>query len=306
MNTTLQSSDKQPSRSSAPLARAAWWPAVTWILLAAYLGYVVVSSLTSLLPLSASAWLFTPVINALVIVHALRRWSWVTLLVFYATVFAVSTLIENIGVLTGVPFGNYYYTDILGPQLGLVPIAIGFTYVPAAYICWIIAEIVSGHAPTNRRIGARLTTALIAAVAMVFWDLGLDPLNSTVGQSWIWLDGGAYFGVPVVNFFGWFLTVACFTVPLSFFLATRATATPGASSRQFWLIPIFTYVVMGLSRVLMAPFASNDIVTDSRGVEWVVSDVIGASALVTIFTMWALAAYALTRITRAPEDSSAS
>ena len=280
----------------APLARARWWPAVTWILLATYLAYVVISSLTEWLPLSASAWLFTPVFNALVIIHALRRWSVGTLAVFYATVFAVSTAIENIGVLTGVPFGNYYYTEILGPQLGVVPIAIGFTYVPAAYISWMLAELVSGYAPTDRRVSARLTTAVIAAAAMVFWDLGLDPLNSTVNQSWIWVDGGAYFGVPVVNFFGWFITVLCFTVPLSFFLARRAQPESPQPARQFWLIPILTYVVMSLSRVLIAPIASPEKVVDARGVEWVISDVVQASALVTIFTMWALAAFALIRL----------
>lgn len=57
----------------APLANASWWSAVTWSLLVIYLMYVAISSLTDWLPLSASAWLFTPVINALVIVHALRR-----------------------------------------------------------------------------------------------------------------------------------------------------------------------------------------------------------------------------------------
>jgi putative membrane protein len=267
------------------------------MLVAAYAAYVVISSLTTLLPLSASAWLFTPVFNALVIVHALRRWAWSTLIVFYVTVFAISTVIENIGVLTGVPFGSYHYTEILGPQLGVVPIAIGFTYVPAAYICWILAEIISGYAPGDRRVNARVTTAVIAAVAMVFWDLGLDPLNSTIGKSWIWTDGGAYYGVPVVNYIGWFVTVLCFTVPLSFFLSSRQRQSDqSAASTTYWLIPIFTYAVMGLSRVIIAPFASQEIIVDARGVEWVTSDIIQGSALVTVFTMWMLAAYALVRV----------
>lgn len=289
--------ENQPVRATRPpFAHAKWWPAVTWVLLAIYLAYVVIASLTEWLPLSASAWLFTPVFNALVIIHALRRWSVGTLIVFYATVFVVSTAIENLGVVTGVPFGNYYYTEILGPQLGVVPIAIGFTYVPAAYISWLLAEVVSGYAPTDRRVSARVTTAVIAAAAMVFWDLGLDPLNSTINQSWIWVNGGAYFGVPVVNFLGWFITVLCFTVPLSFYLGRRAHPDAPHLTRQFWVIPILTYLVMSLSRVLIAPIASPETIEDARGVEWVISDIIQASALVTIFTMWALAAFALTRL----------
>jgi putative membrane protein len=42
---------------------------------------------------------------------------------------------------------------------------------------------------------------------MVAWDLSMDPVWSTVMHSWIWLQGGAYFGVPVSNFLGWYLTV---------------------------------------------------------------------------------------------------
>jgi uncharacterized membrane protein len=282
--------------TSAPLANASWWSAVTWSLLVIYLMYVAISSLTDWLPLSASAWLFTPVINALVIVHALRRWSVGTLVIFYVTVFVISTAIENIGVLTSYPFGEYFYTEILGPQLGLVPIAIGFTYVPAAYISWVVAEVVAGYAPTDRRVIARISTAVVASVAMVFWDLGLDPLNSTVNQSWIWINGGAYFGVPVLNFFGWFITVMCFTIPLSFFLSKRSSDTASSLTRDFWLIPILTYIVMGLSRVLIAPFAPETYVQDGRGVQWLVSDIVQGSALVTIFTMGALAAFALTRI----------
>jgi putative membrane protein len=289
---------RKDMKTSAPFANATWWPIVTWALLLIYLAYVVVSSLTDWLPLSASAWLFTPVINALVIVHALKRWSIGTLVIFYVTVFVISTAIENIGVLTGFPFGEYYYTEILGPQLGLVPIAIGFTYVPAAYISWVVAEVVAGSMQTDRKNFARITTAVVASVAMVFWDLGLDPLNSTVNKSWIWINGGAYYGVPILNFFGWFITVMCFTVPLSFFLAKRASGTANSLSRDFWLIPILTYIVMGLSRVLIAPFAAETYVQDGRGVQWLVSDIVQGSALVTIFTMGALAAFALTRVSR--------
>jgi uncharacterized membrane protein len=42
---------------------------------------------------------------------------------------------------------------------------------------------------------------------MVSWDLTIDPMMSTINGNWVWHDGGSYFGVPVSNFLGWYLTV---------------------------------------------------------------------------------------------------
>jgi uncharacterized membrane protein len=42
---------------------------------------------------------------------------------------------------------------------------------------------------------------------MVAWDLASDPVWATIVRAWVWRDGGVYFGVPLSNFFGWYLNV---------------------------------------------------------------------------------------------------
>lgn len=277
----------------------------TWALIALYLSYVVISSLTSLLPASASSWLFVPLINAIVIVHALRMWKPRRLIIFYVWVFAVSTLIENFGVLTGIPFGHYHYTEILGPQLGVVPIAIGFSYVPAAYFCWVIALLLTRKARNNKGVTTSLFTPLVASIAMVMWDLSLDPLNSTVGQSWIWENGGAYFGVPIINFVGWFVTVMAFFIPFALYLrrgeSKAATMSP-APSQQFWLQALIVYFVMGLSRVLMSFTVEHQAVTDPSGTVWDAAAIVQASGLITVFTMWALVLLGCIRVSQEEQN----
>ncbi|HEX7515483.1 MAG TPA: carotenoid biosynthesis protein [archaeon] len=49
-----------------------------------------------------------------------------------------------------------------------------------------------------------------AAFLMVMWDLGIDPTASTFLSEWVWQIPGACFGVPISNFFGWFLFVFIF------------------------------------------------------------------------------------------------
>lgn len=272
---------------------------LAWVLIGVYIAYVVVSSLTTWLPLSASAWLFVPVFNLIVIAHGIRMWSPLRLLGFYAWVFAVSTLIENIGVLTGIPFGNYHYTEILGPQLGVVPIAIGFSYVPAAYFSWVIAEMMTRRSLRAAQARTSLFTPVVASIAMVMWDLSLDPLNSTIGGSWIWENGGAYFGVPIVNFFGWFVTVMAFFVPFGLYLRRVESKTGQGlqpQPNQFWLQALAVYFTMGLSRVLMSFTAQHQLVTDANGTVWDTSAIVESSGLITMFTMWALVLFAGIRL----------
>ena len=88
------------------------------------------------LPAELNAPLFNLLLNAFVIVHALTLYRVWDVVAFYVVTLVVSFSLENIGVLSGFPFGSYYYSDALGPKLGEVPILIGFSYVGAAYASW--------------------------------------------------------------------------------------------------------------------------------------------------------------------------
>ena len=48
--------------------------------------------------------------------------------------------------------------------------------------------------------------AAVGALVMTAWDLAMDPMMSA-GEHWIWEVEGAYFGIPLQNYWGWWLTV---------------------------------------------------------------------------------------------------
>src|ERR1700694_5041353 len=65
---------------------------------------------------------------AFALFHGAVRYQWSGILIFLVMCLVVSNVLENTSILTGFPFGHYYYTSGLGPKLFLVPLAIGPAY----------------------------------------------------------------------------------------------------------------------------------------------------------------------------------
>lgn len=119
-----------------------------------------------------------------------------------ALVYVVSLSSELMGTTFGLPFGPYHYTDALGIKwLGRVP-----ALIPLSWFTMTIASFVL----TRRRLGARsrLTTVLVSALLLVAWDLALDPAMSRLTPYWVWGATGPYFGMPLLNLVGWYVTGA--------------------------------------------------------------------------------------------------
>ena len=51
-----------------------------------------------------------------------------------------------------------------------------------------------------------LTDAAVSDLARTTWDVIMDPIM-VAGGNWVWEKGGAYFGIPLQNFWGWWLTI---------------------------------------------------------------------------------------------------
>jgi putative membrane protein len=114
-------------------------------------------------------------------------------------------LIEQIGVTTSWPFGEYTYSSTLGAKLLSVPLVVPFAWVMIAHPCLVAA----------RRIG-KSWVFLYGALLMTAWDLFLDPLMVTAGR-WTWVVTGAHVPfqpeIPLSNTFGWLLsTMALMTI----------------------------------------------------------------------------------------------
>jgi hypothetical protein len=86
------------------------------------------------------------------------------------------------------------------------------------------------------RLGGRrygVASILVSGLAITAWDLFLDP-QMTQWKLWVWDQPGLYFGIPLVNFFGWFLGGALITA------AARPKAVP---DRPLLVVYTLTWVL---------------------------------------------------------------
>jgi putative membrane protein len=160
-------------------------------------------------------WLFS-------ICHATYTLGWRQALIFFALSAVISWLFEQVGVATGAIYGPYHYTDRLGIKLGHVPLLIPIAWFMMIYPSHVIANLIGTGKPTGD--GGSLIRIVwlsaLGAMTMTGWDVVMDPwMSAPPNSSWIWEQGGAYFGVPIQNFIGWLLTT--FTVYIVYRLIER-------------------------------------------------------------------------------------
>ena len=121
------------------------------------------------------------------------------IIAFILITLVISFTSEVIGVATGLIFGAYHYTDLLGPKLFGVPPMIQIGYLATGYASVMMGRIILSllRPVTGWEI---LAASLAGAFIMVSWDVAMDPYQSTATGDWIWHDGGSCFGVPMHNY----------------------------------------------------------------------------------------------------------
>jgi putative membrane protein len=181
---------------------------ITFALLLLYALITIYSIVASTLGIGSSRFI-TPLVTlagfAFAILHAGQREGWGRALRLLALVFIVSLLFESVGVATGWIYGPYHYTTQLGPKfLGLVPYLIPVAWFMMSYPSFVIADrlVPSGW----KRWQRILSVAALGGLVMTAWDLVMDPIM-VAGGNWVWDVKGAYFGIPLQNFWGWWLTI---------------------------------------------------------------------------------------------------
>ena len=190
----------------------------------------------------------TPLVSlvgfAFAMLHAGQREGWSRALRLLALVFGVSLLFESVGVATGLIYGPYHYTDKLGPLfLGLVPYLIPVAWFMMSYPSFVIADwlVPSGW----KRWQRLLCVAAVGGLVMTAWDLIMDPIMVSGGH-WIWDVQGAYFGIPLQNFWGWWLTV--FTTYALYLLISGRSAR--IAQAGFDRLALASYLVTALGLVI--------------------------------------------------------
>ena len=156
---------------------------------------------------------------------------------FFAVSAIVSYTMEELGVRTGMVYGPYHYSDMLGAKLGHVPILIPLAWFMMIYPSWMVARALLRGVDQSSALG-NIARAAIAACVMTAWDTVMDPGMAADGN-WVWEKGGAYFGVPLQNYFGWLLTTF-----LVYWIAGFLWRKPGKSAgltRIFEALPVIVY-----------------------------------------------------------------
>ena len=223
------------------------------------------------------------------IAHGRLVYGWRGIVTFFGICLVVGNAFENLSIRTGFPFGHYVFTELMGPKILAVPILLGVAYLGMAYLSWTLARLILGDARSPLTGSRLLTVPLIAAFVMTAWDFSMDPVWSTVLHAWTWFHGGAYFGVPVSNFLGWYLTAFVFYLLFALWWRGRELHNDCLFA-GFWKIAVVFYGVSAAGNlVLSIPRNTDVVVTDPAGVAWRVSDVTGTCALVSIFVMGAFA-----------------
>lgn len=127
-----------------------------------------------------------------------------------ASVLIATWGVEALGSATGFPFGEYTYTSKLQPQSGGVPWLIPIAWLMMLPPAWAVAASLTEGLRLRHQRNTRILFAGIAGLAFTVWDFYLDPQMVAYGL-WIWETPGGYFGIPWVNFAGWWLTSAVLT-----------------------------------------------------------------------------------------------
>lgn len=263
-----------------------------WALLAAYAVARVAQRFPGTIPMVAIVGLHVLLPLAFILIHGTAVYRLRGILTFIFLSLAIGNLFENLSILTGFPFGRYHFTEVMGPKIFDVPILLGLAYVGMGYISWTVARVILGDAGAPLSGSRLLTRPLVAAFVMVAWDFSQEAVWANLVHGWRWHDGGAYFGVPVSNFAGWYLTV--YLIYQVFALAVRVK--PATGNTGLWQTAILFYGVSALGNLLVPGSPGVVTVTDAAGTVWPVNGILGTAALVSVLVMGAFTVLAWVRL----------
>jgi uncharacterized membrane protein len=205
--------------------------------------------LTLALVLASLAWCGVSLWSSRILLGRRATWTFVALAV------ALGWFAEEMGATRGWFFGDYHYTDVLGPRLGSVPIVIPLMWFGVCQVGLVLASLLCWRQPVPPAGGGWRTGALAAgmtALLVTAFDLGADPYFVYQLKAWIMVDThGDWFGETVWGFAGW-LVVSCTITALFLALARPAARGPAdTAAHRAALAPVLVYAGMMAYQVVV-------------------------------------------------------
>jgi uncharacterized membrane protein len=259
--------------------------------IAAWIGFAVY-----LVLVAGFAWNPTPLAQGLAAIgiaaacaHAVVFYGWKDAAVLLVICLVTTFTMENIGSITGFPFGHYHFE--VGSNfvhVGVIPLIVGPLWFGMGYFSWIVAGILLGRmGPRVNGTFEIVARPIVAAFVMAQWDVVMDPPEATISKVWIWHDGGADFGVPLSNYLGWLLTGWLFYQAFAIYLGRRQTAAQTVGrQRALGLVAILLYLSSGLTHVTAWFVGQGGEVTDAANHVWRLQDLRESTVVVMLFTMF--------------------
>lgn len=174
----------------------------------AVVGTAIAYPLTSGAARDAVSWTIVTLGSALSVSHAGLSRGARTGLGLLGLVTGTAVAFESVGLATGFPYGEYTYSDALGPTLLGVPFLVPLAWLMMAWPSWLLGERLARPVRPSRRRAARVA---LAAAVFAGWDVVLDPQLVQAGY-WTWTHPEPGLPgidtVPLTNLAGWLLAGA--------------------------------------------------------------------------------------------------
>jgi isopentenyl-diphosphate Delta-isomerase len=170
---------------------------------------------------------------------AARRWLGLRdAVILFVIMGAYALAVETIALVTDVPYGSFYYSDLLGYKLfGITPITVSLAWTPL---------VIASYAVAKRIVGNAFATVIIGTLVLAAFDLVVDPGAVRIGF-WRYEGGGPYYGVPLSNYIGWLITGIVAMTIIELFLHLRKPLLPEPVqliSSAFFITVLWTAVAV--------------------------------------------------------------
>lgn len=148
------------------------------------------------------------VISSLYVIYRMKLHY--TLIAVLSMIAVLGLVLEIVGVLTGVPFGEYTYGSVMGVQILDVPLVIALNWAMIIFCSYIFTQQLISKISTKYLILTPIITSLVA----VLFDYIMEPVAIFLGF-WNWKD----VSVPNENYITWILF--SFIASILIYITTR-------------------------------------------------------------------------------------